>query len=65
MTSVSTERSFSKLKLVKTKLRITMSEDRLESLMKITCEPDVNIDTDNINNNFSRKINLLNKVLQY
>jgi len=46
VTSVSTERSFSKLKLIKTKLRTTMSKDRLESLMKITCEPDINIDTE-------------------
>lgn len=42
VTSVSTERSFSKLKLIKTKLRTTMGEDRLESLMTITCGQDVN-----------------------
>jgi len=64
VTSVTTERSFSKLKLVKTKLRTTMSEDLLESLMTITCEPDVNIDTDNIIDNFSRKSKSLTKALQ-
>ena len=33
-------RSFSKLKLVKTKLKSTMLRDRLESLMLISCERD-------------------------
>jgi len=33
MISVSTERFFSKLKLIKTRLRITMAEERLEELM--------------------------------
>jgi len=65
VTSVSTERSFSKLKLVKTKLRTTMSEYLLESLMKITCEPDINIDTEKIIDNFSRKSKSLIKELQY
>ena len=41
VTVASNERSFSKLKLVKTKLRSTMLQDRLESLMLISCERDV------------------------
>ena len=41
VTVASNERSFSKLKLVKTKLRSTMLQDGLESLMLILCESDV------------------------
>ncbi|XP_065060569.1 uncharacterized protein LOC135687841 [Rhopilema esculentum] len=40
ITVASNERFFSKLKLVKTKLRSTMLQDRLESLMLISCEKD-------------------------
>ncbi len=40
VTFASNERSFSKLKLVKTKIRSTMLQDRLESLMMISCEHD-------------------------
>lgn len=36
--SCSSERSFSKLKLIKTRLRSTIGEDRLEDLMSITCK---------------------------
>ncbi|CAI6352926.1 unnamed protein product [Macrosiphum euphorbiae] len=47
-TSVSCERSFSKLKLIKTRLRSTMAQSRLESLILISCEKDltnsINID---------------------
>ena len=41
VTVASNERSFSELKLVKTKLRSTMLQDRLESLMLISCERNV------------------------
>ena len=51
VTVASNEQSFSKLKLVKTKLRSTMLQDRLESLMLISCEKD-----------FSANLNLLNVV---
>ncbi|XP_008190174.1 uncharacterized protein LOC103311999 [Acyrthosiphon pisum] len=39
-TSVSSERSFSKLKLIKTRLRSTMQQNRLESLLLLSCESD-------------------------
>ena len=39
------ERTFSRLKLVKTPLRSTMSDSRLESLLLMSCEKDI---TDNI-----------------
>ncbi|XP_008189949.1 zinc finger MYM-type protein 1-like [Acyrthosiphon pisum] len=42
--SVETERSFSKLKIVKNRLRSTMSNDRLEALMRINCDQDIDID---------------------
>ncbi|XP_025407424.1 zinc finger MYM-type protein 1-like [Sipha flava] len=41
VSSCSPERSFSKLKLIKTRLRSTMGEDRLEDLMRIICEADI------------------------
>mmetsp|Transcript_9253 Transcript_9253/g.16768 ORF Transcript_9253/g.16768 Transcript_9253/m.16768 type:complete len:133 (+) Transcript_9253:345-743(+) len=40
-TSASSERSFSKLKWVKTRLRSTMTDERLSSLMIMTCELDL------------------------
>ncbi|CAI6354574.1 unnamed protein product [Macrosiphum euphorbiae] len=40
--SVSTERNFSKLKLIKTRLRSAMGNDRLEGLMIMSCENDIN-----------------------
>ena len=45
-TSVSSERSFSKVKLVKTRLRSTIGQGRLESLLLLSCEKDL---SDNIN----------------
>lgn len=52
--SVTTERSFSKLKLIKTRLRSTMIDTRLESLITISCENDIKINYDDIINNFSK-----------
>ncbi|KAK3907677.1 Zinc finger MYM-type protein 1 [Frankliniella fusca] len=48
VTSASTERSFSKLKLIKTRLRTTMSQPRLEDLMIIACEYDIPIDSEKV-----------------
>jgi hypothetical protein len=45
-TSVSSERSFSKVKLVKTRLRSTIGQGRLESLLLLSCEKDL---SNNIN----------------
>ena len=63
--SVSTERSFSKLKLIKSRLRSTMTNDRLESLMTISCEYDINIDYEEVINLFSQTSPLLFKILNY
>lgn len=43
-TSVSNERSFSKLKLIKTRLRSTMHQTCLECLILLSCEKDIPID---------------------
>lgn len=48
VTSASTERSFSKLKLVKTILRTTMSQERLEDLIMISCERDIEVQHEDI-----------------
>ena len=54
VTVASNERSVSKLKLVKTKLRSTMLQDRLESLMLISCLKD-----------FSQNLNLLSVIKKW
>uniref|UniRef100_A0A2S2PLW4 Zinc finger MYM-type protein 5 n=2 Tax=Schizaphis graminum TaxID=13262 RepID=A0A2S2PLW4_SCHGA len=53
--SATTERSFSKLKIIKNRLRSTMAGERLENLMKISCENNIDIDYDKILNIFSSK----------
>ncbi|KAF0761100.1 zinc finger MYM-type protein 1-like, partial [Aphis craccivora] len=53
VSSASPERAFSKLKLIKTRLRSSMCEERLESLMMISCEKDIPIDTDEVIKCFS------------
>ncbi|KAF0748925.1 zinc finger MYM-type protein 1-like [Aphis craccivora] len=50
VSSASPERAFSKLKIIKNRLRSTMSEDRLEGLMLITCERDVPVNPDELRN---------------
>ena len=48
MSVASSERSFSKLKIVKKYLRSTMDEERLDALMIVTCSSEVldNLETD-------------------
>jgi hypothetical protein len=41
VSSATTERTFSKLKIIKTRLKTTMNNTRLEDLMLITCERDL------------------------
>lgn len=64
VSSASTERSFSKLKLIKTRLRSTMAECRLDGLMRIACEQDVQIDSDIVINNFATNSGILLKLLK-
>ncbi|XP_060855600.1 zinc finger MYM-type protein 1-like [Metopolophium dirhodum] len=47
--SCTVERSFSKLKIIKSRLRSTMGQNRLENLMIISCEQDINIDVSKVN----------------
>lgn len=67
ISSVTHERSFCKLKIVKTRLRSTMSQNILVlgDLMLISCETDIIIKTENIINNFSNKSLVLTKPLIY
>jgi len=63
VSSCTVERSFSKLKLIKTKLRTTLCQDRLEQLVKISCEPDICLDKDKIIDTFASKSTPLTKLL--
>ncbi|KAF0712014.1 DDE 3 domain-containing protein, partial [Aphis craccivora] len=61
-TSVSSERSFSKLKLIKTRLRSTMQQNRLESLLLLSCEKDIDIDLEEAINKYALNSNVLKKL---
>ncbi|XP_050065236.1 zinc finger MYM-type protein 1-like isoform X2 [Aphis gossypii] len=63
VSSASPERAFSKLKLIKTRLRSTMIEDRLEALMIISCEKDIPVDNTEVINIFSSYSSVLRKLL--
>uniref|UniRef100_A0A2S2NZQ2 HAT C-terminal dimerisation domain-containing protein n=1 Tax=Schizaphis graminum TaxID=13262 RepID=A0A2S2NZQ2_SCHGA len=64
-TSAGAERCFSKLKLIKTNLRSTMSEARLDHLMVISCNPDIDINMDDAIDKFESRSNLLRSNLMY
>jgi hypothetical protein len=55
VTSASAERSFSKLKLVKTVMRSVMKQERLNELLTLACERDLTdtIDLDKIADRWS------------
>ncbi|XP_008190264.1 uncharacterized protein LOC103312039 [Acyrthosiphon pisum] len=63
ISTASTERSFLKLKIVKTRLRSTMTQNRLEDLLIISCESDISVQTENVVNNFAKRSSLLSKAL--
>lgn len=63
ISSASTERSFSKLKIVKTRLWSTMTQNRLEDLLIISCESDISVQTENDVNNFAKRSSVLSKAL--
>ena len=55
LSSVSPERSFSELRLLKTYLRSTMSQTRLSSLLVINVNRDIDIDIDKVVDAFAKK----------
>lgn len=64
-TSVSSERSFSKLKIIKTRLRSTMTQSRLESLMLLSCEKDININFEELVDKYALTSSVLQKELMF
>ena len=53
VTSVSAEVSFSKVKLVETRLRSTMGQERLEDLIVISCDNDIEYDPEAVIDSFA------------
>jgi len=64
-TSVSSEGTFSKLKLIKTRIRSTMVQKRLDNLMLLSCEKDVIINLDEVINKYANTSKLLQEALLY
>ena len=60
VTTASSERSFSALKLIKTYLRSTMKEDRLDSLAHLYINKDISIDRDQVIDQFAKSNRRLN-----
>lgn len=63
VSSTTPERTFSKLKIVKNRLRTTISQDRLEDLMLMTCESDIPINNEEVTNIFASLSSSLTKRL--
>lgn len=63
ISSASPERAFSKLKLIKTRLRSTMCENRLEGLMIMSCEKDISVEPDDIIQQIASYSSVLTKLL--
>jgi len=63
VSSATTERTFSKLKIIKTRLRTTMTNTRLEDLMLITCEQDLYKNSNKVLETFASKSTELSKML--
>ncbi len=51
------------MKIIKSRLRSTMCQDRLESLMFLSCERDVSIDYEDTINAFGHSSEVLKKAL--
>lgn len=64
-TSVSSERTFSKLKLIKTRIRSTMVQKRLDSLMLLSCENDIIINIEEAIKKYANTSKLLQEALLY
>lgn len=62
VTTATNERSFSSLKLIKTFLRTTTEEDRLNGLAHLFINKDIHLDYDKVINEFGRKNRRLNFV---
>lgn len=65
VSSTTTERSFSKMKLIKTRLRSTMGNNRLEGLMRMSCKFDMDIDYDEVIHTFSSFSSKLQNALHH
>ncbi|KAL4120638.1 hypothetical protein QTP88_013292 [Uroleucon formosanum] len=65
VTSAAAERTFSKVKIIKSRLRSTMSQLRLESLLLLNCETDINIDLNQAINELATSSTLMKKNVLY
>lgn len=63
VSSASTERSFSWMKLIKTRLRTSISQNQLDNQLIISCENDIEIDKDDVVKKFAAKSKVLTKLL--
>lgn len=64
-TSTSSERSFSKLKLIKTRLRSTMNQNLLESLMLLSCEKDIKLNLEEAVDTYANSSKTLQEALLF